>query len=453
MHEHPNLIVSSQQAVQTTRQLISDQTFIQNQRTKPKAFMRERKLPFRHVAIVLLQKTVRSLQLHLHDFFDRLLGPQAELSITPSAWTLARAKFKHTAFIELNEEAILKVAYGVERSDFEVRRWRGFRVMGVDSSVIRLPVAEELGEEFGWRTAENNKGKCGRYPEARLSGVYDVCNQLMVHARLERWEVGERALAEEQLELMAQEDMLFVLDRGYASYRLFTWFVNRKRHFLCRCAKATFGIVDRLFEENIAGRSVKVTLRAPNGTLGEIRESGLPEETEIRFVTHRLKTGELEVLATSLLDEENYPTEAFGELYWMRWGIETYYGLIKSRLDLENFTGRTVEAVRQDVFATIFLSNFETLIRRPMEKELVAAKRQGDKRDYQVNRAVSFHAIKMRIIELLLSQQPADEVVAQVQQLFLANPVSIRKNRNVFRRKRSGWRSYQYQRNTRKTVF
>jgi len=451
MHEHANPIVCGQQAVETVRHQLNEPRFIQTHRNHEKAFMRERKLPFRRVAIVLLQKTVRSLQLHLHDFLDRLLGPLGDLSLSGSAWTQARAKFKHTAFIELNQKAILEVAYAQE-SDFVVRRWQGFRVMGVDSSVIRLPVAEALGAEFGWRTAENSKGQWGRYPEARFSGVYDVLNELMVQARLEKWQVGERALAEEQLEEMAEEDMLFVYDRGYACYRLFAWHVKWQRHLVCRCAQGTFGIVNRLFKENVEGRSVEVTLGPPNGTVGEIRAGGLPEAIAIRFVTVRLKTGELEVLATSLLDEQTHSTQGFGELYWKRWGIETYYGLIKGRLEVENFTGKSVEAVRQDIFATIFLSNFETLIRRPVEQEL-AAQSRGRQHDYQVNRAVSFHAIKMRMIELLLSQKPVEEVVTQVQRLFLANPVSIRKNREVPRRKRSGWRSYQYQRNVRKTVF
>lgn len=50
-----------------------------------------------------------------------------------------------------------------------------------------------------------------------------------------------------------------------------------------------------------------------------IRRTGLPEEIKIRFVTVRLKTGGLEVLATNLLDEDACPTQEFGELYHQRW--------------------------------------------------------------------------------------------------------------------------------------
>ena len=109
-------------------------------------------------------------------------------------------------------------------------------------------------------------------------------------------------------------------------------------------------VVNRLFEENRAGQSVTVELRPPNGTVGEIRAARLPERITVRFVAVRLSTGELEVLATNLLDQMVYGTAAWGELYHYRGGIETCYGLLKGRLDWENFTGRSPEAVRQDVW-------------------------------------------------------------------------------------------------------
>jgi hypothetical protein len=31
-----------------------------------------------------------------------------------------------------------------------------------------------------------------------------------------------------------------------------------------------------------------------------------------------------------------------------RWGVETFYGVLKGRLELEHFSGQSVEAVRQD---------------------------------------------------------------------------------------------------------
>jgi hypothetical protein len=63
----------------------------------------------------------------------------------------------------------------------------------------------------------------------------------------------------------------------------------------------------------------------------------------------------LEVLATSLLEEATYPSPEFGQVYGLRWGIETFYGPLKGRLGLEHFTGESLEAVRQDFFSSVFL--------------------------------------------------------------------------------------------------
>ena len=69
-----------------------------------------------------------------------------------------------------------------------------------------------------------------------------------------------------------------------------------------------------------------------------------------------LKTGEAEILVTALRDEYTDPRADFAELYRLRWGSETFYGILKTRLALENFTGQSVEAIKQDFYATIYLT-------------------------------------------------------------------------------------------------
>jgi len=78
-----------------------------------------------------------------------------------------------------------------------------------------------------------------------------------------------------------------------------------------------------------------------------------------------------------------------------------------------------------------------------------AARQQPGK----VNRAVSLHALKSRLIDLLASQMPVEQVLEELSQWFEANPVSIRSGRLVPQRKPSPSRSYHYQRRVRKIVF
>jgi len=448
MQTIPPVHPPSETTVQTIRELLHDQSFCHRHRACAKNFTRRRKLPFMNVAVLLLQKTVRSIQLHLHDFFEALAPGSA--TVKASSWCEARLKLRHTAFLELNERAILDVVYRGQ-SDFAVRRWKGHRLIAIDSSLIRLPNQEALGQEFGWVECSNQQGPSGRYPQARLSALTDVLNRIVIQTFFVPWQQGERDLAVEHIRALQPED-IGLLDRGFASYELWAQFIAQDRRFVCRCSTSSFSIVNQLFQDNQAGRSLTVTLRPGSEKRAEIRRLGLPEKITVRFVTVRLKTGELEVLASNLLDEERYPTEEFGELYYRRWGIETYYGLVKGRLDLENFTGLSAEAVRQDLSATIFLSNLESILIQPVQEQL-RQKSEPLQHRQQVNHAVSFHALKSQMIRLLLSAQPISEVLTKLQRLFVDNPVSNRPERKAPRRKQSGWRSYNHQRYTRKVVF
>jgi hypothetical protein len=71
----------------------------------------------------------------------------------------------------------------------------------------------------------------------------------------------------------------------------------------------------------------------------------------------------------------------------------------------------------------------------------------------QVNRAVSLHALKSHVIELLASDKPLDQVLTEIARWLGQNPVSVRKNRKVLRRKVSAFRSCNFQRRVRKIVF
>ena len=73
---------------------------------------------------------------------------------------------------------------------------------------------------------------------------------------------------------------------------------------------------------------------------------------------------------TSLLDQETYPATGFKQLYYLRWGVETLYGVLKTRLGLENFSGYSAESIRQDFFATIFLTGSETLLTMDADEQL-----------------------------------------------------------------------------------
>jgi hypothetical protein len=436
--------------IQNLRAHLLDANFMDRHRLRPQDFTRQRQLTFPVVMLFVLQKTVKSIQRHLHEFLNELVGDELFEPVTAGAWTHARAKLKHTAFIELNDQVVVPVLYGPERQEAR-RLWHGHRLLGIDSSLLRLPSSQELLEAFTPVESSNDRGQTGtRYPEARMSVVYDLLNQVGLNARLEPSRLGEVDLAIEQLRAAQAGDVL-INDRGFTGYSYLAWHHRLGLHYIARCSTASFAAAQELFRMNRAGRSVVVKLVPPNNR-SQMRALGLPLELIVRFVSVRLPTGELEVLATSLLDQKQYPTEEFLDVYHDRWPHETFYGRVKGRLDLENFSGQTVEAVRQDFYATVLLCNLETALSQPADQQL----RQSSathKHPKQVNRAVSYHALKDRLLDLLYSDEPTEKIVRELQQLLLGSPVSVRPQRNPPRRKPSLNRSYHYQRRVKKIVY
>jgi hypothetical protein len=436
--------------IDALRAKLLDEDFRARHRVRPQDFTRERQLTFPLIMLFILQKSLKSIKNHLTEFLDSLAPGQLFETPDTGAVTHARAKLKDSAFIELNRDCVLPAAYHSQRP---VLRWQGHRLLAADSSLMRLPNEKELGEIFGWQQSSNQHGDTGTaYPEGRLSVLYDLLNGIGLDTRLESSRVGEVALAIEQLSHLQPNDVV-LNDRGFSGYLYFAWVVSRGAHFIGRCSSASFLTAQEMFRQNRANHSQIVWLHALATQKAECQRLGLPLKLKVRFVSVRLPTGELEVLATSLLDEVRYPTPEFLTVYHWRWGHETFHLMLKGRLETENFSGRTVEAVRQDVQAAVLLANLESLLSEPTQEGL--DQEPGSRMHaLQVNRSVSYHALKLKVLDLLYGDLPPEQVLVQLSQLFRGSPVTVRSERTApKRRKRSLARSLHFQRHVKKIVF
>lgn len=347
--------------------------------------------------------------------------------VTASAFCQARYQLKHTAFIELNQEAVVRTMY----EDGDDQRFWGLRVLAVDGSKLLLPDHAAVREQFG--TIPFSHGKSGLHqgerPYALASVLYDVLNRVALDAVLARGDAYEVDLAIGHLAYTADGDLL-VMDRNYPSYRMAATLHQQRRELVIRCSKASFKQA-RAMLRGEGPDSQCVTLRPGTDQAAAIRAAGLPMTLTVRFVRVLLPSGEWEVLMTSLLDEQRYPTADFRQLYHLRWGVETFYGVLKGRLDLENFSGIGPEAIRQDFFAAVYLCGVETILTADAQTQLDA---RPTRQPQQVNRAVAFAAIKHQALDLLYSDLDPETLCARLTSLFLTNPVANRPQRNPPRR-------------------
>ena len=117
--------------------------------------------------------------------------------VTASAYSQARYKLKHTAFIELNQTAIVDTMY----EDDDYQTFWGFRVLAVDGSKLILPDTKDVRETFGTIKYSNGKDAeiHGEHPYAMASVLYDVLNRIAIDACLRSARAYEIDLAIEHL--------------------------------------------------------------------------------------------------------------------------------------------------------------------------------------------------------------------------------------------------------------
>lgn len=418
--------------------------FIEKNKSSPNDFTRNRKLSFSSVFLLIFRNTVKSLQVMLNEYS---IHRELDITITASAFTKARKKLRHTAFIELYEK--LKNIY--YKND-DVKKAYGFRIIGFDGSDIILPNTHDMRQEFGSiKTANGYHENTGDYARGKLEVGYDVLNNYVIACELGHARSGERELATQLLHETNNNDLL-IFDRGYTSFEFISNLMKNNSNFLIRTPRKFNFEVDKMFVDG-APTSKIIELKIPKHLKKKNASLNLPNKIKLRLVKVILSTGEVEVLITSLLDSIQYPDNIFKDLYYLRWGIETFFSKIKSRLCLENFTGKTIESVKQDLWSTIMISNLETVITEDIDNE--TEKDCIEKRTVikKTNKSVAFNAIKNVAFDLFTSKLPTEQILEKLTKLFKMNMNIIRQDRDVERAKTSITRSRNFYKRIKKMVF
>jgi hypothetical protein len=334
--------------------------------------------------------------------------------ISASAFSQARSKFRHTAFIELHEKCIVDIMY----NDGDYEKFKGYRLIALDGSTLKLPNTAETRKHFGIiKYVNGKKTREMNRVEAKMTVFYDVLNRIPISAKLSAGRTNDIKASKVHLDILKAKDIV-IADRAFGSYRFFEEIQAKGADFIVRCKNKTFSKYHQLDKSKSVDTTVSIN------PIGYVRKGTTVESIQVRFIEVNLPNGEIEILATSLLDTKRFPTSDFKELYRKRWGIETYFQVLKSRLCIDNFTGKSVESIYQDFYSTIFLSGLETIITNDANEEL---RERNTKHELKVNKAVSFHAIKHKII-IMMEDPPAD-FEEQITTLFTQNATSVRPNR------------------------
>jgi len=408
--------------------ILSSDEFLNRHRRSPKDFTRKRCLPFETLLFFLMNLVKRSLQDELDEFFSQLNGDLIPTrTVTKSAFSQARKKLKHGAFIELNKEQVERF---YDHNEYQT--WHGFRLCDLDGSTAQLPSSvEAIADHFGqWNPAKGDP--C---PIARVSQLYDPLNHITLDALITPKAQGERVLAALHFENLIARNDLHLMDRGYPAFWFFALILSKGGHFCARMPLGLWGVVDDFLKTD--QNEAIVELKPSHQAIKECQQRGLPTDSfHIRLTRIELETGEIEVLATSLLDTEAYPYEVFKELYHLRWPVEERYKVMKSRIEIENFSGKSVESIYQDFHAKVFTMNLTDLLTKPAQI-VIEQNNKNKKLDYQINFTQLLS--KMKYTVCLLFTKTRETVVTIIEDLIEVTIITvepIRPNRSYPRKKK-----------------
>lgn len=386
---------------------------MEDNRVSEKDFTRKRKLPFVSLVLFMINIIKQTLQKELTNFLKHIKGNKT--NITKSAFSQSRIKLKPEAFIELNN-CLIEEFY----TDNIIKEWNEFRLVAIDGSKLILPThSKELMEKFG---ALSN-GMI--IPQAQISSCYDVLNEIILDVQLETIEADEKTLAVRSLDNLNENDLV-ILDRNYGAVWFYSYMKSKNVNFVNRISKMFIKESQLFWDSPDESRIVEIT-HIPQKSRYRLEELGIKfQPFKIRFVKVVLDTKEIEVLATTLLDKEKYPSEIFKDLYFKRWGIETNFDHLKSNIHVEEFTGLSEIAIRQDFYVSTFINNLQSIIALDSKEEM-DKNNQNKKYEYKVNRNLSLGCMKDRIIDILTSNNP--RYYEELKELFKMNPNPVRKDR------------------------
>jgi len=407
--------------------------FIERHRVRPSDFTRERSLPFHKVFLLLINFLTKSLQAELDNLFKVLLNKEMPVNeVTKTAFCLARKKLGHGAFTELDKDQ-LRAFY----REGDYNRWNGFRLIGVDGSTARLPVSKEIQKKYGVHDTSET-GVPLTY--ARLSQAYDLLNNLTLDAILSTYDDNEHSLALRHTAVFSPGDLV-VCDRNYASFWMFALLNSRNIDFCFRLKVGSWKTAASLIDsqEQETGAEIYPSKQSAKKCI-ELGISKAP--IRLRFICITLDTGEKEVLVTSLTDVVQYPFSIFSQLYLFRWQVEESYKTMKSRLEMENFSGKSCLAVLQDFHAKIFSCNLTAILVRGADG-LVEKKCAYRKKTYKINFTQALNRMKNSIVLLLYrNKETAGIYWDELMLLFASNLEPVRKERNFQRNFRKSKRIY-----------
>ena len=226
-------------------------------------------------------------------------------------------------------------------------RWQGRSIKVIDGCGYSMPDTKANREVYPY--AGGQQPGCG-FPTAKLAGLFSLDTGHLVRFAYASWKTSEMRLARQLVGWMEPGEIVLA-DRGFCGWGLIA-LLQRKR----------VDVVMRLHQARADGLG---PARWPRPQRPETWDRALwrelPDDLPVRLVRFRIATPgfrtEVVTLATTLLDETQYPDAALAALYRRRWLVEGYFRDLKTTLGLDILRTRSPALIEREILVQAIAYN------------------------------------------------------------------------------------------------
>jgi hypothetical protein len=240
-----------------------------------------------------------------------------------------------------------------------------YRLIACDGSTCLVPTSKDIIAYFGVHSkSQTGTSTC----LAQLVVCYDVLSNFIIKSDVGTLKDGEQKVFRTLLPSIKNTGKsLYLLDRGYGYWAMYNQLIDLGHDF---CVRQSTGV--SLFSKNVlANESMDyITEWYPSDDVMEKEGIEIGKPIKVRVTKIVLKSGEIELLVSNLMDFKLISTEEMGELYFKRWGVEEALKKIKPQMGLENFGSKKPDGIKQEFWATIIQFNIIALITQEAQIEL-----------------------------------------------------------------------------------
>ena len=360
-------------------------------------FTRKRKMDFEKLIHYILNKRGLCTNMEINNFFKKI---NEDTDMSAQSLLDQRLKLNPEVFVELNTEYLQ--GFYDEYKDTDVKNYNGYLLKAIDGSDFEIPNTNNAKKEYGMV-----KSKVGEtIPRTSVSMCYDLLNQYIIDVIPERYRASELEMTKEHMkkdtEITKNYKSIYVMDRGYVSLEFLIYMERSNIKFVSRL-QSTYYQKEiksmRNCDEIIELKHTRDRLNKRYFKDEKLRAYAKEKpSTRIRIIKYILNTGEEEYLITNI---ENLSYNDIVEIYKKRWGIETMYYSLKSKLQIEKFTSSKKVIIEQDLYAGVLVYNMIQTMKNEATEEIEQKKY---KHEMKVNENIAIGLFKDEMICILLEE-------------------------------------------------